>query len=49
MPRRGLHEEGNAGDIYLFKKTPLGWELLTAAKRNYLVGRHGELSRLETS
>src|SRR6187431_1828209 len=41
-----LHEEGIAGDIYLFKNNTDSAGNSYGCHENYLVGRHGEFSRL---
>src|SRR5579862_4748748 len=41
-----LHEEGIAGDIYLFKNNTDSAGISYGCHENYLVGRHGEFSRL---
>src|ERR1700712_5623223 len=43
---RRLHEEGIAGDIYLFKNNTDSAGNSYGCHENYLVGRHGEFSRL---
>src|SRR5580765_7585605 len=43
---RRLHEEGIAGDIYLFKNNTDSSANSYGCHENYLVGRHGEFSRL---
>src|ERR1700757_4239037 len=41
-----LHDEGIAGDIYLFKNNPDSAGNSYGCHENYLVARHGEFSRL---
>ncbi|MCW2602240.1 MAG: protein of unknown function domain protein [Pseudonocardiales bacterium] len=43
---RRLHEEGIAGDIYLFKNNTDSAGNSYGCHENFLVGRHGEFSRL---
>ncbi|GAA2145620.1 Pup--protein ligase [Kitasatospora kazusensis] len=43
---RRLHEEGIAGDVYLFKNNTDSAGNSYGCHENYLVGRHGEFSRL---
>ena len=43
---RRLHEEGIAGDIYLFKNNTDSAGNSYGCHENYLVGRHGEFGRL---
>jgi proteasome accessory factor A len=43
---RRLHDEGIAGDIYLFKNNTDSAGNSYGCHENYLVGRHGEFSRL---
>src|SRR6201992_3949682 len=43
---RRLHEEGIAGDVYLFKNNTDSADNSYGCHENYLVGRHGEFSRL---
>lgn len=43
---RRLHEEGIAGDIYLFKNNTDSAGNSYGCHENYLVGRHGEFARL---
>src|SRR5260370_18492515 len=43
---RRLHEEGIAGDIYLFKNNTDSAGNSYGCHENYLVARHGEFSRL---
>ena len=43
---RRLHEEGIAGDIYLFKNNTDSAGNSYGCHENYLVGRHGEFCRL---
>ena len=43
---RRLREEGIAGDIYLFKNNTDSAGNSYGCHENYLVGRHGEFSRL---